>query len=171
MEKYVDVLLDSMVKHDASLLPMADRYSATENGIAAAVGCSEHEAGLALDVYAPYFGGVNFLRSRAGRAVNRTCAEYGYIIRYPVDKTEVTGISYEPWHVRYVGAPHAELIMESGLALEEYLELFEPDVWYRTGDYLLARLSGDTLTLPTGWTACELSPDNTGYTFVTLSFA
>lgn len=145
--------------------------NSAEEGIAAPLGCSEHEAGLALDLYAPYFDGIDFLRSRAGRAVNRACAEYGYIIRYPVDKTNVTGIAYEPWHVRYVGAPHANIIMESGLAYEEYLEYLTPGVWFRTGSYLIARLAPEALELPTGWTTCSLSPDNTGYYVVTLQLA
>ena len=91
------------------------------NATAAQVGCSEHEAGLALDVYAPYCGGINFLRSPAGRMVNKICGDYGFILRYPKGKEDITGIDYEPWHIRYVGQPHAKLIMEHGLTLEEYL--------------------------------------------------
>ncbi len=140
----------------------------SEEGIAAALGCSEHEAGLALDVYAPYYAGEEFLGSRAGRMVNDVCGEYGYIIRYPKHKTDVTGIAYEPWHLRYVGQPHAEIIMESGLALEEYIELLAVGVWYRHGDYLISRRAADDLTLPDGWTHCNLSPDNTGYYILTL---
>jgi D-alanyl-D-alanine carboxypeptidase len=49
------------------------------------------------------------------------CAEYGFILRYPKDKTEITGIIYEPWHFRYVGVEAATKITESGLCLEEYL--------------------------------------------------
>lgn len=148
----------------------AEILASSDSGIAADIGCSEHEAGLALDVYAPYFGGVNFLRSRAGREVNRVCGEYGFIIRYPVDKVDVTGIDYEPWHIRYVGQPHATVMMQSGLTLEEYIELFEPHAWYEAGDYLISRQSPDAIELPQGWSACELSPDNTGYWFCTLRF-
>ena len=50
------------------------------------------------------------------------CAEYGFILRYPSDKAEVTGIIYEPWHYRYVGKEAAQEITEKGLTLEEYLE-------------------------------------------------
>ena len=53
------------------------------------------------------------------------CAEYGFILRYPVDKSEITGIGYEPWHYRYVGKRNAGNIMDSGLCLEEYLDLLE----------------------------------------------
>ncbi len=48
------------------------------------------------------------------------CAEYGFILRYPPGKTEQTGIIYEPWHFRYVGAEAAAEIMEKGITLEEY---------------------------------------------------
>lgn len=140
----------------------------SEAGIAAPVGCSEHEAGFALDVYAPYFAGKEFLRSPAGREVNRICAEYGFVIRYQKDKTAITGISYEPWHLRYVGQPHARLMMESGLTMEEYLERLTPNTWYQSGDYLIARLAADALVLPADFAHCDISPDNMGYYVVTV---
>ena len=149
----------------------ADIMASAAPGIAAQVGSSEHEAGLALDVYAPYFDGMKFLRSRAGRTVNSTCHEYGFIVRYPYGKESVTGISYEPWHLRYVGAPHAELISQSGLTMEEYFDALDPNVWYAYEHYLIARLAPEELNLPNGWTSCEISPDNMGYYIVTLSFS
>ena len=48
--------------------------------------------------------------------------EYGFILRYPTNKSEVTGIIYEPWHYRYVGREYAKAIFDSGLCLEEWLE-------------------------------------------------
>ena len=135
---------------------------------AAPVGCSEHEAGLSLDVYAPERGSYAFLRSPAGREVNRICAEYGYIIRYDADMEEITKFDYEPWHLRYVGAPHAKLIADSGLAYEEYLESLTPEVWYAYGEYRILRTAADTLTLPELFTSCHISPDNTGYYVVTV---
>lgn len=140
----------------------------SDAGIAAAVGCSEHEAGLALDVYAPYYAGEEFLKSPAGREVNRICAEFGYIIRYPKDKEDITGISYEPWHLRYVGEVHAELIAQSGLALEEYIASMELGAWYRWGDYLIGRCAPDALDFPTRWLSCHISPDHCGNYIVTL---
>lgn len=147
----------------------AEINAESESGIAAEVGCSEHEAGLALDVYAPHCDGMDFLRSRAGREVNRTCADYGYVIRYPQQKQAITGISYEPWHLRYVGQPHARIMTDSGLTLEEYVELLTPNTWYQSGKYLIARLAPDALILPDGFTHCDVSPDNTGYYIVTLT--
>jgi len=140
----------------------------SEDGIAAQIGCSEHEAGLALDVYAPYYAGMEFLKSAAGREVNRICHEYGYVIRYPRDKEDVTGISYEPWHLRYVGAPHAKIMADSGLTLEEYIEYLTPEVWYQSGEYMILRTQKDTVSMPEAWTSCHLSSDNTGYTIITV---
>ena len=49
------------------------------------------------------------------------CGEYGFILRYPTDKGDITGIGYEPWHYRFVGTEAAKEIMERGICLEEYL--------------------------------------------------
>ena len=136
---------------------------------AAPVGCSEHEAGLALDVYAPEHGSYAFLNSPAGRMVNSICHEFGFIIRYEVDKTEVTGFDYEPWHLRYVGTPHAELIANSGLAYEEYIQAIRPETWYAYENYLIIRTAlVDSITLPKNFTSCHISPDNTGCYVITL---
>lgn len=143
----------------------------SEAGIAAPIGCSEHEAGLALDVYAPYYAGEDFLRSRAGREVNRICAEYGFLIRYPAGKEEVTGFSYEPWHVRYVGVPHAKLMTDAGITLEEYIAALKTDVWYSYENYLILRTASESVTLPNDWETCTLSSDNTGATVITLQIS
>ena len=50
------------------------------------------------------------------------CTNYGFILRFPDGKSDITGIIYEPWHYRYVGKEMAKKITESGLCLEEYLE-------------------------------------------------
>ena len=50
------------------------------------------------------------------------CAEYGFILRYPTEKSALTGVGYEPWHYRYVGETAAGAIMSQGLCLEEYLD-------------------------------------------------
>ena len=49
------------------------------------------------------------------------CWEYGFILRYPTDKSDLTGVGYEPWHYRYVGEEAAKAITEQGICLEEYL--------------------------------------------------
>ncbi len=135
---------------------------------AAPVGCSEHEAGLSLDVYAPERASYDFLRSPAGREVNRICAEYGFIIRYDADMEGITKFDYEPWHLRYVGAPHAKLMADSGLAYEEYINALTPEVWYAHGEYRILRTSTQSIALPELFTSCHISPDNTGYYIVTV---
>ena len=135
--------------------------------IAAEVGHSEHEAGLALDVYVKGYGSMSFLKTRAGRDTTRLCDEYGFIIRYPDGKEKITGISYEPWHLRYVGQPHASIIMECGLTLEEYIDLFELGVWYDVGDYFIGRFKADDLKIPVNASEWSVSPDNTGAYIVT----
>ena len=136
---------------------------------AAPVGCSEHEAGLSLDVYAPNHASYAFLRSPAGRMVNRICHEYGFIIRYEADKTDITKIDYEPWHLRYVGIPHAQFIANSGLAYEEYIEAITPEVWYSYENYRILRTANaEKITLPENFTSCHISPDNTGYYIITV---
>ena len=81
-------------------------------------GHSEHETGLAVDINA------NTDRSTSDEVyawLAEHAAEYGFILRYPEDKVEVTGIGYEPWHYRYVGTEAAQAIMSAGICLEEYL--------------------------------------------------
>ncbi len=136
--------------------------------IAAEIGCSEHEAGLALDVYVKGFGGAAFLKSAGGREVNRICGEYGFVIRYGDGKKEITGFDYEPWHLRYVGLPHSRVMQESELALEEYFDLFLTEQWYRAGEYLVLFTSWDSFILPDGWESAAVSSDNRGHTVITL---
>ena len=136
--------------------------------VAAKLGCSEHEAGLALDVCVRYFGGESFLKTRAGRVVGEICADYGYVIRYPLGKEDITGCAYEPWHLRYVGAPHAKIMTESGLTLEEYLAWLLPNTWYESGEYLISRQTNEQILLPIAWSSCEISPDNMGGYVVTV---
>lgn len=98
----------------------AYRITAT---IRAPHGCSEHSSGLAADIVAVSYQTLDsgFADTQEGRWLAAHCAEYGFILRYPADKQDVTGIIYEPWHFRYVGTENAAKIQQSGLCLEEYL--------------------------------------------------
>lgn len=134
--------------------------------VAAAAGESEHETGLALDVYVPYYAGYAFLKSEAGQYVNENCWKYGFIIRYPFGKEEVTGIPFEPWHLRYTGIPHAELMYKNSWTLEEYLDRLEPGKFYEydgeDGTFLIGRQEGETLLVPETLKEAEISADNRG---------
>lgn len=92
--------------------------------VVAVPGTSEHQLGLAVDlVSSEYVQLDEGAEKTAGyQWLVKHCHEYGFILRYPNGKTDVTGIIYEPWHFRYVGKEAAEIIMEDGLTLEEYLE-------------------------------------------------
>ncbi len=89
----------------------ADRYSARP-------GHSEHQTGLCFDLNSLLF---SFGDTAEGKWLAAHCAEYGFIIRYPIDGESSTGYRYEPWHVRYLGAELAQSVTASGLTLEDYL--------------------------------------------------
>jgi D-alanyl-D-alanine carboxypeptidase len=92
-------------------------------------GHSEHETGLALDILCS--NNYNLDESQADEPGNKWlvqhCQEYGFILRYPADKADITGIDYEPWHFRYVGKEAAEYMTEHGLALEEFTEFLQDE--------------------------------------------
>jgi len=88
--------------------------------LAAPPGSSEHESGLAFDVTA--YGHRDFTRTPQYAWLYANCWNYGFILRYPSDKTLATGTPAESWHYRYVGLPHSRIMGEQGLCLEEYLD-------------------------------------------------
>ena len=100
-----------------------DAYDATKKSVAVP-GTSEHATGLAVDIIASAYEALDEAQGDTPEQkwLMEHCAEYGFILRYPSDKAEVTGIIYEPWHYRYVGKEAAQEITEKGLTLEEYLE-------------------------------------------------
>lgn len=94
----------------------------TANTFSAKPGHSEHQSGLAFDVgiIDDSFEGTKeciWLRDNAHR--------FGFIVRYPKGKENITGYKYEPWHIRYIGVIHANNIYYSGKCLEEYLGLYK----------------------------------------------
>lgn len=95
-------------------------YDESRDGTAAYPGTSEHQTGLALDVTAYNDGG--FQTTEQFRWLSAHCHEHGFILRYPEGDEEITGIPYEPWHYRYVGADAARIMHENGWTLEEYFE-------------------------------------------------
>lgn len=94
-------------------------YQQMGSSLALPAGHSEHNLGLSLDV-----GSTQTKMSEApeGKWIEKNAWKHGFILRYPKDKTHVTGIQYEPWHIRYVGLPHSAIIQEKNLALEEYID-------------------------------------------------
>ena len=95
--------------------------------IVAPPGTSEHQLGLSADITDRYYAtkDESLENTELFQWMSAHCAEYGFIVRYPKDKQDVTGIMYEPWHFRYVGVDAATYIMEHGLCLEEFVALYE----------------------------------------------
>lgn len=144
-------------------------------------GCSEHQTGLAIDLAlaAPH---IDFIRpdfpdTGVCRAFREQAGKYGFILRYPAGKERITGIAHEPWHFRYVGAPHGVIMSAMDLTLEEYLELLEdyPDgarpFRFQVGEYRfgICRLPEGCPEeeLPRGEGGRQLSRDNKGGMIVT----
>lgn len=91
--------------------------------------CSEHQTGLAIDLGRTQqyidFVRPEFPDDGVCGEFKSIAAEFGFILRYPLGKEHITKIAYEPWHFRYVGVPHAEIILKNGLVLEEYIEFLK----------------------------------------------
>ncbi len=111
LQKYLGLGHD---KEEATRLAM-------EESLRMPAGASEHQSGLCLDMHNISTGASEaFAETDAYKWLEENCWKFGFILRYPADKVEITGIAYEPWHYRYVGRYHAARIYESGLCLEEY---------------------------------------------------
>ena len=103
-------------------------YSAEEARVEAArwvapPGTSEHQTGLALDLVSLDYQLLDEKQEQTPEQqwLMAHSWEYGFVLRYPSDKSEITGIGYEPWHYRYVGKEAAKAMHESGQCLEEYV--------------------------------------------------
>ena len=139
-------------------------------------GKSEHHTGLALDLGITYEDGSAGTFSESDNAgwMAEHCGEYGFVRRYAEDKTEITGISNEAWHFRYVGQPHASYMLANNLCLEEYLELLaektSPEnplsVSAAGGTWSVFRTQSSQITEPEG--AYTVSGDNMGGYIVTV---
>lgn len=85
-------------------------------------GCSEHNLGLAVDFN---YVKTNFDMTKSYKWLVKNAENYGFILRYPKGKEDVTKVSYEPWHWRYVGKEHAKKMNEFNLCLEEYIRFLD----------------------------------------------
>ncbi len=95
----------------------------TADSLVALPGSSEHQMGMAMDVAQRSSSQLNggFGRTKAGKWVAENAWRFGFIVRYPEGKEQITGYAYEPWHVRYVGKEHAKAIYDSGEPMENYV--------------------------------------------------
>ena len=81
---------------------------------------SEHQTGLALDIFTPGAGMKTFEETDASKWLVNNSYKFGFILRYPPDKENITGYAYESWHYRYLGKDLAKKVYESGLTFDEY---------------------------------------------------
>ena len=128
-----ELVVNSAYRNTADQQAIYDR-NVQQNGedyakqYVALAGFSEHHTGMAVDLtfYRAAEGiSIPVAQHPNGSWLKDHCAEYGFIIRYPDNKADITKISYEPWHFRFVGKPHAAVITKSGLCLEEYIGLMK----------------------------------------------
>lgn len=84
-------------------------------------GSSEHQTGLCVDMHNLSSASAAFANEEAYEWLRENSWKFGFILRYPQDKTEITGITFEPWHYRYVGRYHAQRMYQSNMCLEEYV--------------------------------------------------
>ena len=109
---------NEMAKNPSLTLAQAQAITATYS---ARPGTSEHQTGLCCDMHNLGAADVAFARKAAYTWLKDNAWKFGFILRFPEGKEDITGISFEPWHYRYVGRYHAKAIYDSGLCLEEYL--------------------------------------------------
>lgn len=96
----------------------------------AEAGKSEHQTGLAMDISTPSIHSgltTDFEATPEGLWLRKKAPEYGFILRYPAGKENITGYAYEPWHFRYIGKPAAIYITDRRFTLEEYYRLLFPE--------------------------------------------
>lgn len=106
---------DNWVQQDGKIL--ADTYSAR-------AGYSEHQTGYAFDVRDYPLSNDDFSKTQAFTWMSSNAHKYGFIIRFPLGKEDITGYQYESWHYRYVGLEAAQYIYDNGITFEEYYEYF-----------------------------------------------
>lgn len=164
-----------------SLLTNGEKYT---QKYVAKPGCSEHQVGLAIDVALKKetidFICPDFSDSNICEYFQEHMASYGFILRYPADKTKITGIAYEPWHFRYVGFPHSEIMEEKGYVLEEYIDYLknftsfhEPFHWQNGSCcYYIVTVKIDewflgVVEMPSKVVICEMSFNNCGELVIT----
>lgn len=112
---YQNNLYTAYVKKDGE--DLANTYSAKP-------GHSEHQTGLALDVYNETASYTDFENTQEYTWMQKNAYKYGFILRYPKEKEKITGYSYESWHYRYVGFEIAEYIQKHNLTYDEYYMQF-----------------------------------------------
>lgn len=135
-------------------------------------GASEHQTGLAVDLCKQSVDMRGFLDTSEGAWVINHAASYGFVLRFEEGKSELTGVIYEPWHFRYVGTPHAQIMVNEGYCLEEYIEWLREEGCVRVsaedGEYEIKAVKSETVSVAEG---AVVSGDNCGGFIVTTKIS
>jgi len=125
---YQDYLFNLYVDQEMAANPSLSRAQAEAivEKYSCRAGTSEHQSGLCADLHNQVSANEDypeiFANTPEGKWITENCWKFGFVLRFPPHKTEITGISYESWHFRYVGRYHAYLMNEKDMCLEEYVE-------------------------------------------------
>lgn len=121
---YQDVLFTTYTANEMSANPSLTKEQAEAIVLTYSTrpGTSEHQTGLAVDMDTMGTFTTDFAYTDEYAWLQENAWKFGFILRFPEDKTEITTIQFEPWHYRYVGRYHAKKIHDSGLCLEEYID-------------------------------------------------
>ncbi|QAT49500.1 D-alanyl-D-alanine carboxypeptidase family protein [Caproiciproducens sp. NJN-50] len=120
-EKQEELFQEEIDGYSKSYSSVGEAEAYAEKSVARP-GYSEHATGLAMDL-----NGVrdDFDTTPAFQWLSEHAQDYGFVLRYPKDKQEITKIKYEPWHYRYVGVENAQVMKKKNLCLEEYLDFLQ----------------------------------------------
>lgn len=124
MTLYLESAYRSYGTQKTSYYNRLERNNGVDDGYVAKPGASEHQTGLCADIldysYRDKAMNEGFALTPEAQWMKENCATYGFVLRYPKDKEEITGIKYEPWHFRYVGEEVARYMTDNNLCLEEF---------------------------------------------------
>ena len=125
-ERQTSLFEKQVVKQQNTGLTYDEAYEKAKT-VVAYPGTSEHQTGLATDIVATSHQMLDDSQADTPEQqwLMANCWQYGFVLRYPAGKSDLTGVIYEPWHYRYVGKEVAQYIMENGLCLEEYWQQLE----------------------------------------------
>ncbi len=141
-------LFDQKVAENISAGKTEEQAKADASTIVAIPGSSEHQLGLAVDFAIP---GVvlteEFKNTEAGKWLSDNSYKYGFVLRYTKEQTTITNIIFEPWHFRYIGFPHSEILYKEGIVFDTYINILrEEKVKYykdeKNDNYIIWLLSG-----------------------------
>lgn len=144
---------------------MGDQY-------AMPAGFSEHNLGLSVDIGSSL---MEMNKAPEGDWLQKNAWQYGFILRYPKNKTDITGIRYEPWHFRYVGLPHSAIMKQKNMVLEEYLDDLQSKGAVHTTvdgqkyDIFYYPVSGNTTVQVPAKGRYDISGDNRGGVIITVT--